>query len=335
MPGTGRVRGPGALKQGATFGTLPQMGRRTLGRRIGGVLLILVLAASTAAACYRLASNTAGALVATAKRTSLDTAAILALSAGAWIENDRVESLRRAATLMLSGTPVYICVIYGGITQACVYEAGFDDLNAALRTVDNGSADLVRHSGVPILLAATDLPGPATGRVKIGLDASPLLREIRGVRARIAGVGGAVWVLASIGGLALWRFLVRRGRQDVEGEGLPPPRGEDVQGIQVDPVMKTVHVAGTPIELTRKPFDLLSLLASEDGRVFSEEDILEQVWPEAQYADSGDVRQCIYMLRKRLDVMCPGAARCIVNVKGFGYKLDAAYIRAFHTEAER
>ena len=98
---------------------------------------------------------------------------------------------------------------------------------------------------------------------------------------------------------------------------------------------KTVTLAGVPIGLTKKPFDLLSLLASDDGRVFSENEIVQQLWPEAPYADSGDVRQCVYMLRKRLDEGLQGGGRCIVNVKGFGYKLDASCIYAVHTEAER
>ena len=73
--------------------------------------------------------------------------------------------------------------------------------------------------------------------------------------------------------------------------------------------------------LTLKQFELLLLLAEIPGRVLSDGDILAGVWPESPYADSRDVKQCIYTLRRRLERVLERPSDVVVNVKGYGYKL--------------
>jgi len=79
-----------------------------------------------------------------------------------------------------------------------------------------------------------------------------------------------------------------------------------------------VTLAGVPVPLPPKQYALLRLLASEPERVFTEEEILAAVWPDSPYADSKDIKQCVYLLRRRLG---KEGGRIVVNVPGFGYKL--------------
>ena len=103
----------------------------------------------------------------------------------------------------------------------------------------------------------------------------------------------------------------------------------DTQGIircgllEIDTGTSVVRLCENDIELTPKMFELLTFLARNQGKTFSDSDLVAALWAEAPYAASGDVKQCIYMLRRRLSVAGADPKRIIVNVKGFGYKLEA------------
>lgn len=92
-------------------------------------------------------------------------------------------------------------------------------------------------------------------------------------------------------------------------------------GIEIDPEGRTVKVAGKPVSLTGKEFDLLAILISKSGRLLSVTYLLETVWgyDPANYNDPGTVEVHVSHLRKKLG---PKHARYIVNVPGHGYKFD-------------
>lgn len=90
--------------------------------------------------------------------------------------------------------------------------------------------------------------------------------------------------------------------------------------ITIDDRAKTVKVDDRKISLSPKDYDLLKLLASDPGRVFTNEEIIDCLWEERGRATSMDVKQCIYHLRNRIELN-PQAPEMIQNVKGFGYKL--------------
>ena len=95
-----------------------------------------------------------------------------------------------------------------------------------------------------------------------------------------------------------------------------------IGGLVIDESAKTVSLDGKSVRLTPKQYALLSLLCSDAGRVFSEEEILQVVWAESDYADSKDVKQYIYLLRQRLAEASDSGAMLVVNVPGFGYKIE-------------
>ncbi len=84
---------------------------------------------------------------------------------------------------------------------------------------------------------------------------------------------------------------------------------------------KEVVINGRRITLTPKEFDLLSLLAAQPGRVYSDDEILQSLWGDSDSATTAHIAQYVHRLRKKLGDD-PAAPRCLVNVKRFGYKLN-------------
>ncbi len=92
--------------------------------------------------------------------------------------------------------------------------------------------------------------------------------------------------------------------------------------ISIDDEAKEVRIDGEPVRLSPKEYDLLRLLASRPGRVFSNNEILHAVWPDR--ADEGtyeDVKKYIYFLRGKVEPD-PENPRFIHTARGFGYKLQ-------------
>ena len=111
------------------------------------------------------------------------------------------------------------------------------------------------------------------------------------------------------------------------GASLPENTGSDRWGVgRGDPVCvdddaKQVRVEGKDLHLSPKEFELLSLLASRPGHVFSTEEIIASVWKQQGHATSLDVQQYVHHLRRKIE-RDPASPRLIRNVKGFGYLLD-------------
>lgn len=72
------------------------------------------------------------------------------------------------------------------------------------------------------------------------------------------------------------------------------------------------------INLTGKEFDLLYVLASNPGKVFTREDLLEKVWGYAYYGDLRTVDVHIRRIREKIE-KDPRAAKYILTKWGIGY----------------
>ena len=94
----------------------------------------------------------------------------------------------------------------------------------------------------------------------------------------------------------------------------------DLGELQIDDERKEVRVRGEPVELSPKEYDLLKLLASRPGKVFSHREILAKIWVGSSFASSEDVKKYIYLLRNKIEAD-PEHPELIVTVRGFGYKL--------------
>jgi len=96
--------------------------------------------------------------------------------------------------------------------------------------------------------------------------------------------------------------------------------------LTIDDLRKQVRIAGRTISLSPKEYQLLKLLASSPGRVFTTTEILKELWPsdpdsdERTYADAQDVQKYVYLLRKKLEID-PNKPELVITVRGFGYRL--------------
>ena len=88
--------------------------------------------------------------------------------------------------------------------------------------------------------------------------------------------------------------------------------------IEVDTEQVLVLKDGLPIELTQKEYDLICCLASEPGRVFSREELLELVWGYTYMGDSRPVDTTISRLREKIEDG-PSRPKIIVARRGRGY----------------
>jgi DNA-binding response OmpR family regulator len=95
-----------------------------------------------------------------------------------------------------------------------------------------------------------------------------------------------------------------------------------VGDLEIDDSIKHVKVKGRTVSLSPKEYELLKLLASEPGRVFSHQEIIAAVWQNKPFITSSDVTKYIYLLREKLEDD-PENPRYILTVRGFGYKLAA------------
>ena len=86
--------------------------------------------------------------------------------------------------------------------------------------------------------------------------------------------------------------------------------------IELDPVTHDVRISGAPTQLRPLEYKLLQLLVSDPGRVFSREELLEQVWDMR-----GDINtRTVDVHVRRLRVSLGPAADVIETVHGFGYR---------------
>ena len=101
--------------------------------------------------------------------------------------------------------------------------------------------------------------------------------------------------------------------------------GAEQGEVVVDTRSREVWIQGKKLELqlSRKEFDVLSLLFQRKGEACSKDDIATAGWPERTEGDVGDqeIEQTIRRLRLRIEPG-PSQPRYIVTVRGYGYKLS-------------
>ncbi|MBJ8028596.1 response regulator transcription factor [Bacillus cereus group sp. N21] len=94
-----------------------------------------------------------------------------------------------------------------------------------------------------------------------------------------------------------------------------------IRSVEIHKHNHTVKVNGEYIKLTSIEFDILYLLASNTGRVFSSEEIFERVWNEDGYGSNKTVMVHISSLREKLETGTNGE-KLIHTVWGVGYKIE-------------
>jgi DNA-binding response OmpR family regulator len=112
--------------------------------------------------------------------------------------------------------------------------------------------------------------------------------------------------------------LLRRrsgGKQDGDEDRM------EIGDLVVDRRRHEVSRAGARIDLTPLEFQILDLLASEPGRAWSRNDLLDRVWSTEYEGYQRNIDPHINRLRKKLE-SDPKNPHYVLTVRGVGYKLN-------------
>lgn len=159
------------------------------------------------------------------------------------------------------------------------------------------------------LLLSTAGPGEVTARVRVaGQRAAARRGAAAGQRA---GEG-----LTSGSGEG-------RGDAGAAGPGAAPP-GEgdriDLGGLVIHRDSWSARLRGRTLDLTFREFELLAHLATHPGRVFTREELLEDLWEGTRLSGTRTVDVHVRRLRSKLGSEHEGL---IVTVRNVGYRMEA------------
>lgn len=108
-------------------------------------------------------------------------------------------------------------------------------------------------------------------------------------------------------------------RRTAPSESELAPKLLSYRTLVVDPGKKKVSIDGEEVALTKKEFEILSLLLQNMGKVFSREDILKQIWSDEVYVLDRTIDVNITRLRKKIGEY----GKRIVTRLGYGYCFEA------------
>lgn len=92
-------------------------------------------------------------------------------------------------------------------------------------------------------------------------------------------------------------------------------------GLTVDDEAKQVLVDGEPVKLTPVEYGILCFLTKNAGRVFSIEQIYENVWNEPAYSPENTVAVHVRRIREKIEIN-PKEPKYLKVVWGVGYKIE-------------
>ncbi|MBT2988298.1 MAG: hypothetical protein B6D72_09055 [gamma proteobacterium symbiont of Ctena orbiculata] len=94
----------------------------------------------------------------------------------------------------------------------------------------------------------------------------------------------------------------------------------EIDGVRIDSVSRIVSFNDLTIALTRHEYELLEFLVRRRGRVFSHDQLIDQLYDASSYVTRNAVEAHISSLRKRLKAT--GAPSLVKTRRGFGYLVE-------------
>jgi len=94
----------------------------------------------------------------------------------------------------------------------------------------------------------------------------------------------------------------------------------DINGVHIDSVSRLVRFNNLTVSLTPHEYELLEFLARRRGRVFSHDQLIDQLYDASSYVTRNAVEAHISSLRKRLKAT--GAPSLVKTRRGFGYLVE-------------
>jgi DNA-binding response OmpR family regulator len=120
--------------------------------------------------------------------------------------------------------------------------------------------------------------------------------------------------------LARVRALLRRGEASQARAAAGASTGPvSYKHIEADPARRRVRIGSRDVGLTFNEFELLYVLISNPGIVFSRESLLSKVWKDQTFVTVRSVDTLVKRLRKKIESQ-PADPNVILTVWGAGYK---------------
>jgi DNA-binding response OmpR family regulator len=192
-------------------------------------------------------------------------------------------------------------------------------------------------SGMPALTAAVE-QRPDVVLLDLGLpdvDGADVLSMLRAVSdvpviiatarddeadvVRLLDIGADDYVIKPFTAAQLNARIRAVLRRSGRGDGDP---AIVVGGLRIDTRSREVSVDGHPVELARKEFDLLLVLARRSGEVVTKRDLLAEVWQQAWGGSDRTVDVHLSWLRRKLGESAK-QPRYLHSVRGVGVRLVA------------
>lgn len=116
----------------------------------------------------------------------------------------------------------------------------------------------------------------------------------------------------------LWARVKANMRRTYAGEDREKAEAPSGGGLRVSKDNGMVYKNGHPLELSAREFDILCFLSAAPGRVFSREELMEQVWGYDYYGDLRAVTWRSAVCARRSEDE-PASPRYIITKRGMGY----------------
>ena len=118
------------------------------------------------------------------------------------------------------------------------------------------------------------------------------------------------------------RELVARMRAVLRRHAAPPTADLVVIGsIRIDPTRRTVVRDTEIVDLSRKEFDLLWLLAQRIGQVVTRDECLDALWWGQDLTDTRTLDTHVKRLRQKIETD-PTTPHHLITIRGVGFRLD-------------
>jgi len=235
------------------------------------------------------------------------------------IGSNEPDEIRALLQTVVRGAVYYAQYVRQGQVWVEIHSAEAADLALEPLKIEGEQTQVRRRAledGLPYLDII--VPLPEEGYLRMGFSLSTAIWMA--FKGAIIAVGTSLGVWLGLGLVLGGWFLLGSRREGTASAGDEPAL--TLNGLRIDDERKVVtREDGKVIALSPKEYQLLRLLASEPGRVFSEEEIRRELWPNGRWMTRKDVTHYVYLLRKKLQESSV-SPEMIENVRGHGYKIS-------------
>ena len=202
--------------------------------------------------------------------------------------------------------------------------AGYEAIEAA--TGEEALAQLRRNPDIKVALLDIMLPDDMDGfevcrRVRAEKDTPIIMLTAREEETdKVMGLelGADDYITKPFSMRELMARVKANMRRTYAGEDREKAEAPSGGGLRVSKDNGMVYKNGHPLELSAREFDILCFLSAAPGRVFSREELMEQVWGYDYYGDLRAVDVAIRRLREKTEDE-PASPRYIITKRGMGY----------------